>query len=132
MRSMGLMNKKYNILFDGRGLYEQEIVDTILENRGIKDVDTFINTKEDDLLPVMKYMDDAANIIENGLDTNKNFGIFFDTDTDGVTAGTIMTRYLRNYTERVSSYINKGKANGLIGQYITRFEYVDVPTTVES
>ena len=124
--------KNYEILADCRGMYEQEIVDTILENRGIKDVEHFLNPKEDDLLPAMKYMDDAVKIIENGLDTNKNFGIFFDTDTDGVTAGTIMTRYLLNYTERVSSYINKGKAHGLIGQDITRFENVDILIIVDS
>ena len=124
--------KNYKILADCRGMYEQEIVNTILENRGIKDVEHFLNPREDDLLPAMKHMDDAAKIIENGLDINKNFGIFFDTDTDGVTAGTIMTRYLRNYTKRVSSHINRGKAHGLIGQDITRFENVDILIIVDS
>ena len=124
--------KNYEILADCRGMYEQEIIDIILENRGIKDVEHFLNPREDDLLPTMKYMADAAKIIENGLDKDRRFGIFFDTDTDGVTAGAIMTRYLRNYTERVSSYINKGKAHGLIGQDITRFENVDVLIIVDS
>jgi len=124
--------KNYEILADCRGMYEQEIIDIILENRGIKDVEHFLNPREDDLLPTMKYMADAAKIIENGLDKDRRFGIFFDTDTDGVTAGAIMTRYLRNYTERVSSYINKGKAHGLIGQDIARFENVDVLIIVDS
>ena len=122
----------YEILADCRGMYEQEIIDIILENRGIKDVEHFLNPREDDLLPTMKYMTDAAKIIENGLDKDRRFGIFFDVDTDGVTAGAIMTRYLRNYTERVSSYINKGKAHGLIGQDIARFENVDVLIIVDS
>ena len=85
--------KNYKILADCGGMYEQEIIDIILENRGIKDVEHFLNPREDDLLPTMKYMADAAKIIENGLDKDRQFGIFFDTDTDGVTAGAIMTRY---------------------------------------
>ena len=28
----------YNVLVDCKGMYEQEIIDTILENRGINDV----------------------------------------------------------------------------------------------
>ena len=128
------MNKKYNILFDGRGLYEKEIIDTILKNRGIQDIEHFLNPTKEDLLPFNSLcnIDKATEILEKGIDNNKSFGIFFDTDTDGVTAGAIMTRYLRNYTERVYSYINKGKAHGLIGQDITRFESVDVLIIVDS
>ena len=46
--------KNYEILADCRGMYEQEIVDIILENRGIKDVEHFLNPREDDLLQTMK------------------------------------------------------------------------------
>ena len=113
-----MKNKKYKVLFDGRGLYEQEIIDIILENRGIKDVDHFLNPKEEDLLPLnsLHKIDEARQIVEKGIDSDKSFGIFFDVDLDGVSSGTIMTRYLRNYTDRVSSYINTGKAHGLIEQ----------------
>lgn len=126
--------KNYNILADCRGMYEQEIVDTILENREIKDVDHFLNPREEDLLPLNSLMkiDDARQIIEKGLDNNKNFGIHWDVDTDGVSSGTIMTRYLRNYTDRVSSYINTGKAHGLIKQDLEQFNGVDILIVVDS
>ena len=126
--------KNYNILADCRGMYEQEIVDTILENRGIKDVEHFLNPREEDLLPLDSLMriDDARQIIEKGLDNNKNFGIHWDVDTDGVSSGTIMTRYLRNYTDRVSSYINTGKAHGLIEQDLEQFNGVDILIVVDS
>ena len=126
--------KNYNILADCRGMYEQEIVDTILENRGIKDVEHFLNPREEDLLPLDSLMriDDARQIVENGLDNNKNFGIHWDVDTDGVSSGTIMTRYLRNYTDRVSSYINTGKAHGLIEQDLEQFNGVDILIVVDS
>lgn len=126
--------KNYNILADCRGMYEQEIIDTILENRGIKDVEHFLNPREEDLLPLDSLMkiDDARQIIENGLDNNKNFGVHWDVDTDGVSSGTIMTRYLRNYTDRVSSYINTGKAHGLIEQDLEQFNGVDILIVVDS
>lgn len=126
--------KNYNILADCRGMYEQEIVDTILENRGIKDVEHFLNPREEDLLPLDSLMriDDARQIIEKGFDNNKNFGIHWDVDTDGVSSGTIMTRYLRNYTDRVSSYINTGKAHGLIEQDLEQFNGVDILIVVDS
>lgn len=126
--------KNYNILADCRGMYEQEIIDTILENRGIKDVERFLNPREEDLLPLDSLMriDDARQIIENGLDNNKNFGVHWDVDTDGVSSGTIMTRYLRNYTDRVSSYINTGKAHGLIEQDLEQFNDVDILIVVDS
>ena len=36
----------YNVLADCKGMYEQEIIDTILENRGINDVEHFLNLKK--------------------------------------------------------------------------------------
>ena len=42
----------YNILNDCRGMYEDEIFDTILEQRGIQNVDDFLNPTEDNLLPL--------------------------------------------------------------------------------
>lgn len=126
--------KNYNILADCRGMYEQEIIDIILENREIKDVEHFLNPRAEDLLPLdsLLRIDDARQIIEDGLDNNKNFGIHWDVDTDGVSSGTIMTRYLRNYTDRVSSYINTGKAHGLIEQNLEQFKDVDILIVVDS
>lgn len=126
--------KNYNILADCRGMYEQEIIDIILENRGIKDVEHFLNPREDDLLPLnsLYMVDEARKIVEEGIDNNKSFCVFFDVDTDGVSSGTIMTRYLRKYTDRVFSYINTGKTHGLIGQDINQFNDIDILIIVDS
>lgn len=131
---MRLTKTNYKIIADCKGMYEQEIVDMVLENRGIKDVEHFLNPQEEDLLPLNSLMkiDDARQIIESGLDNNKNFGVHWDVDTDGVSSGTIMTRYLRNYTDRVSSYINTGKAHGLIEQDLEQFNDIDILIVVDS
>ena len=52
----------YNILADCRGMYEQDIFETVCEQRGITDVDHFLNPTEDDMLPLdsMINIDKAA------------------------------------------------------------------------
>ena len=42
----------YRILNDCRGMYEDEIVQTIFEQRGIEDIDHFMNPTKEDLLPL--------------------------------------------------------------------------------
>ena len=49
---MRMTKTNYNILNDCRGMYEDEIFDTILEQRGIQNVDDFLNPTEDNLLPL--------------------------------------------------------------------------------
>ena len=95
-------------------MYESEIIETIVNNRGIKDLDHFLNPVEQDLLPLdaLKNVDKAKEIVEKGIEDNKTFGVFFDTDSDGVSSGTIMTRYLRHYTNNIKTFINFGKAHG--------------------
>ena len=131
---MMLTKTNYKIISDCKGMYEQEIVDIILEKRGIKDVEHFLNPHEDDLLPLNSLMriDEARQIVEDGIENNKNFMVDWDVDTDGTMSGTIMTRYLKHYTDRVSSYINVGKAHGLIGQDLEKFNGVDILIIVDS
>ncbi len=131
---MRLTKKNYKIIADCRDMYEQEIIDTIFENRGIRDVNHFLNPTEEDLIPLnsLYRIDIALKIIEWGLELNRQFGIFFDVDTDGVSAGTIMTRYLKNYTDKVHPFINKGKDHGLIGQNLEKFNDIDILIIVDS
>lgn len=115
-------------------MYEQDIVDIILHNRGINNVEHFLNPLKSDLLPLdsLYCIDRARKAIEQGLDKDKSFGVFFDVDLDGIAAGTIMTRYLKHYTDKVSTYINTGKSHGLIGQDIERFNNIDILIIVDS
>ena len=100
---MILTKTNYSVIADCKGMYEQEIIDTILENRRIKDVEHFLNPREEDLLPLdsLIKIDEARKIVEQGFDNNKTFGVFFDVDLDGVSSGTIITRYLQKYTDKV-------------------------------
>ena len=109
------MIKDWNIKIDGRELDEIEIIDALLESRGIKDVKRFLNPSEDDMLPLdaLENIDLAAQIVMNAIENNEKIIIHFDTDVDGNTSGTIMYRYLLSITSNLQSLINNGKEHGV-------------------
>ena len=127
--------KNYKVLNDCRGMLDEEVFETIFEERGIKDVDHFMNPTENDLLPLdsLYRIDEAANRIEKAINSNERIGVLWDTDTDGVTSGAIITRYLSNYTtNELLSFIDDGKMHGLIGQDLEKFFNLDLLIIVDS
>lgn len=126
--------KNYNILNDCRGMYEDEIFDTILQQRGVQDAKHFLNPIEEDLLPLdsLYRIDEAYIRINRAIEENENIGILFDTDTDGIAAGTIMTRYLRHFADDIFTYIDDGKQHGLKGQNLQQFASLDLLIVVDS
>lgn len=126
--------KNYNILNDCRGMYEDEVFDTILQQRGVQDAKHFLNPIEEDLFPLdsLYRIDEAYIRINRAIEENENIGILFDTDTDGIAAGTIMTRYLRHFTDDIFTYIDDGKQHGLKGQNLQQFASLDLLIVVDS
>ena len=108
------MKKEWNVKIDGRDMDQVEIINALMESRGIKDYDSFINPSEDAMIPFdnMSGLREGCDIILKTLENNGKFIVFFDVDLDGSTAGTIMTRYLRHYTDKIDTYINQGKKHG--------------------
>lgn len=108
------MKKTWNIKVDGRGMDQEDIVSALMESRGVKDYDSFITPTEDAMVPFeqMSGLEEGCNIVLKTIESNGKFVIFFDVDTDGNTAGTIMTRYLQNFTDKITTYINEGKKHG--------------------
>lgn len=109
------VKKQWNVKIDGRNLSQYEIVDAILESRGIHSISDILLSTEDDLIPYeeLKNINEATEIILDTIERNGMFLVFFDPDMDGISAGSIMTRYLKNYTNKVKTCINEGKAHGL-------------------
>lgn len=129
------MIRTYDIKHDCRGMTEGEIIDTILTDRGIEDIDHFLNPTEDDLLPLdsLQNINEAYEQIEIDIESGVMIGVLADTDTDGITAGTIMTKYLETaYDIEVKTFINEGKAHGLKGQDLDRFTGISLLIIVDS
>ena len=75
------MKKKLNVKSDCRGMFPQEIIEAIMESRGVKDIDEFLNPSlEKHLLPLddLKNVEEATDIIISGLKRGDLFGIYAD------------------------------------------------------
>lgn len=111
-----------------------EIIEAILDARGIEDISSFLRPEEDDMVPIekLKGIEEAAQIIIDAIDNNEMFMIYFDNDLDGTTAGSIAYRYLKNFTENVCTYIADGKIHGLEGLPSDVLDGIDVLWIVDS
>lgn len=133
---LGMMTSKknYKVLNDCRQMYEDEVFEVILKQRGIADPEHFFNPTEDDLFPLdsLYRIDEAFDRLDKAIKENEKIAILFDTDLDGTASGAIITRYLRNFTNNIETYIDEGKQHGLIGQDIEKFFDVDLLIVVDS
>ena len=104
-----------NIHQDCTAQLEPEIIENILNERGVKDVNSFLHPDiEKDMLPLdsLKNIDKAAKIIASGVAKNKAFLVFADVDNDGASACAIMVRYLKANGIDPDWTINQGKIHG--------------------
>lgn len=128
------MQKKWNVKYDCRGMETNEIIDVILEDRGVEDIHSLLYPDEDCLIPYeeMKNIDRAAKIILDGIENNKKFLVYYDTDADGVSAGTIATRWLKCHGTDVIYTINQGKEHGISNADSSLLAQADILWIVDS
>lgn len=128
------MQKKWNVKYDCRGMETNEIIDVILEDRGVELLGEFLYPSEDALVPFeeMRNIDRAAQIILDGIENNKRFLVYADVDTDGCTANAIAVRWLKEHTDNVKCCINQGKEHGISKADPALFEDIDILWIVDS
>lgn len=128
------MQKKWSVKRDCRGLTTNEIINAILDDRGIENAHALLNPDEEHLIPFeeMKNIDRAAKIILDGLENNKKFLVYYDTDQDGISSGTIATRWLQHNGADVIWAINKGKEHGIAKVDPAVFSDADILWIVDS
>lgn len=128
------MQKKWTVKHDCRDMTTNEIINTILDDRGVEEIHTLLHPDEDCLVPfeAMKNIDRAAQIILDGIENNKKFLVYYDTDADGVSAGTIATRWLRYHGADVIYTINQGKEHGISKADVTLLAQADILWIVDS
>ena len=128
------MEKKWVVKHDCRGLTTNEIIDVILQDREVEDINALLYPDEDCLIPfeAMKNIDRAAQIITKNIENDGSFFVHFDTDTDGVSAGSIAVRWLKEHTDRVSYGINQGKDHGIAKLDLSLLDGIDVLWIVDS
>jgi single-stranded-DNA-specific exonuclease len=97
--------------------------------RGIENIDRFLNPTDDDLHSpyLLKNIEIACNRITETIDTGQKITISYDSDMDGVSAGTIMYKYLINLTRNVHiAYHQRSDGHGVGNQ----FEMIDDDTSL--
>lgn len=131
---MSGIKTEYSIKSDCRGMSASKIVKQILKDRGIHDANRFLNPTIEDMLPLnaLKGINRAAKVVQNAISSKMLVGVLWDTDTDGATAGAIMSRYLQCFLPNVQTYINQGKMHGLVNQDLSQFEQLDLLIIVDS
>ncbi|PIP17100.1 MAG: single-stranded-DNA-specific exonuclease RecJ [Candidatus Portnoybacteria bacterium CG23_combo_of_CG06-09_8_20_14_all_37_13] len=89
---------------------EENIIDQLLVNRGIKDADKFFNSKYEDLADpfLMKDVKKAVQRIKKA----KKIAIFGDYDTDGVTGAIILKNLVESLNFKPVVYIPDRKKEG--------------------
>lgn len=128
------MNKQLTAKINGIGMSDEEIIDAILESRGITDVAEFLKPSSDALIPFeeMDGLEEAYNVIDDAITMGEKFLVLADVDADGCTSNAIITRYLRKCGAEVECVINDGKKHGAEGFDLSLLEDVGVMIIVDS
>jgi single-stranded-DNA-specific exonuclease len=127
--------KKLSAKIDGTQMEDDsEIIDAILESRGITDVASFLNPTEDDMVDFdeMIGLHEAYTIIEDAIILGEKFLVLADVDQDGCSANAIMVRYLRARGADVKCVINQGKDHGAEHFDLELLKDIDVMIIVDS
>ena len=128
------MQKKWNVKHDCRGLSSDEIINIILEDRGVEDINALLYPEDNCLIPFeqMKNIDKAAKVITNTIENGGSIYVHFDVDVDGISAGTIATRWTGKHTDKVFYGINQGKEHGIAKFDLSLLDGIDVLWIVDS
>lgn len=111
-----------------------EILDAILESRGIEDVEAFLKPNIDDMIPFdeLHGLEEAYQIIDDAIVMGEKFLVLADVDADGCCSNAIITRYLRRCGADVKCIINDGKEHGAEHLNLDLLEDIDVMIIVDS
>lgn len=90
---------------------------TFLGNRGIEDINRYINVSEDVVIPYQNLtdIDKAVNLYRKHIENNSNITIVVDADVDGYTSAAMVYSYTKNLNPecKLTYLIHTGKQHGL-------------------
>lgn len=106
-----------------------DILTKIAKIRGIKnlDVERFLNPTKDELFDpyLIKNIEKASQRIIEAMTSGEKIVISYDADADGLTSGSIMIRYLKEYTDAENvDFIHNERNHGHGIHEQTRLDFV--------
>lgn len=132
------MEKKWIIRNKYNGEAASEIIKKILAQRGVTDINHFINPTSNDLIDWRKLsnINKGLKLLNNHITNNRSIAIVVDSDFDGIASSTIMARYLKHFTDNVTMiYHEKPKAHGLMDldlEALSEYNLVILPDGLSS
>ncbi len=125
---------KVEVVSDCRNKSSNTIINQIFKDRNIDNPDHFLNPTVDDMLPLdsMPNIVEAANKVMNAIGNGYKIGILADTDSDGISSGAIMYRYLKKIGADVYIFIDHGKQHGLQKNDLDKYKDIDFLIVVDS
>lgn len=90
---------------------------TFLSNRGVEDINGYINMREDVVIPYQNLtnIDKAVDLYRKHIENNSNITIVVDADVDGYTSAAMVYSYTKNLNPecKLTYLIHTGKQHGL-------------------
>ena len=129
------MQKVLTAKIDGREMEDDfEIIDAILDSRGIDDIVGFLKPSIDDMIPSeeLRGVEAAYEIIDDAITMGEKFLVLADVDADGCCSNAIITKYLRRCGADVECIINDGKVHGAENLDLNLLNDIDVMIIVDS
>lgn len=108
-------------------IHEENLLQTLLINRGVEDPDRLLNLTEEEVHDGMlfKNMDEGLEMLHNHVKSDSNIHMILDSDTDGITSAAIIYSYIKNISpnNKITYSLHKGKEHGIILDELTGYEY---------
>lgn len=105
---------------------DDSIIEKIAKIRGIKDVNRFLNPSKEEMFDpyLMKNIEEVSGRILSAIENKERILLSYDADADGLTATSMMYRYLKTYTDNVDYIYNeRNHGHGIHEQ--TRLDFIN-------
>jgi len=116
-----VLNTNYDLIT------ENELLHTLLKNRGVKDPDKLLNIDESVIHNGMlfKNMERGLNMLHWHIENNSKIHILDDVDVDGITSGTEINNYILdiNPNIHITHSMNENKVHGIIVNNLEKYDF---------
>ncbi|GIN22538.1 DHH family phosphoesterase [Siminovitchia fordii] len=93
-------------------------VETILNNRGIEDIQSFLNVSDKDIIPwhKLRNIDKAVECLLKHIQNKNKLFVQVDSDFDGISSSVMLINYLRHTFDKpnIQWRLQEGKQHGVI------------------
>lgn len=110
----------------------EDIESKLVSINGIEDINLWLNPSIENTHDpyLLDNIEDAVRRIVRAIENNERICVSYDGDADGIFSGTVMMRYLKNYTNNITYAYSHNRERGIESQQFD--EDVDLLIVVDS